>query len=109
MNYYVSADGPLLGDGSLRNEPSQNVCALQPLRPGDDGHCRSRAYTGECVNPKNGGTSDRNRLYTVPRYRGSGHHHRRRGDKGMDHVRDDIWMTRIRTVFQRLQSIYYPD
>ena len=69
MNYYVSADGPMLGDGS-QDAPFRRIGqAAEAARPGDTVIVAPGIYR-ECVNPKNGGTSDGTGLYTVPRYRG---------------------------------------
>ena len=51
MNYYVSADGPLLGDGS-QDAPFRRIGqAAEAARPGDTVIVAPGIYR-ECVNPK---------------------------------------------------------
>ena len=94
MNYYVSADGPLLGDGS-QDAPFRRIGqAAEAARPGDTVIVAPGIYR-ECVNPKNGGTSDRNRIVYRSQVPGAAVITGAEEIREWDHVRDDIWMTRI--------------
>lgn len=94
MNYYVSADGPMLGDGS-QDAPFRRIGqAAEAARPGDTVIVAPGIYR-ECVNPKNGGTSDRNRIVYRSQVPGAAVITGAEEIREWDHVRDDIWMTRI--------------
>ena len=94
MNYYVSADGPLWGDGSQQAPFRRISQAAEAARPGDTVIVAPGIYR-ECVNPKNGGTSDRNRIVYRSQAPGAAVISGAEEIREWEHVRDDIWMTRI--------------
>ena len=94
MEYYVSAKGSLTGDGSRQAPFCRITQAAEIALPGDKVIVAPGIYR-ECVNPKHGGTSDRDRIVYCSEVPGAAVISGAEEIKEWTHVKDDTWMTRI--------------